>query len=80
MVARPADADHRGVAERRHDPDREPALDDQVQRVARIVAMEDDLVTGELAAARHREQPADLFVRDAGEQPPLHAAILVSRA
>jgi hypothetical protein len=55
MVARSADTDHRGVAERRHDPDREPALDDQVQRVARIVAMKDDLVADELPAARHRE-------------------------
>src|SRR5439155_24784854 len=47
LVTRSADADHRGVPERRHDPDREPALDDQMERVAGIVAMEDDLVADE---------------------------------
>ena len=71
-LAGPADRDRRGVAERRHDLDREAALADQVQRVTRVVAVEDDLVAREAAPARDLQQLAHLLGRHVLEQPPLH--------
>jgi hypothetical protein len=50
-VLRTADADRDSLPERRHDPDREPTLAGQVQRVGRILAVEDDLVARQAAPA-----------------------------
>ena len=50
-LPRPADPERHHVAERGHDADGEAAADDEVERVAGIAAVEDDLALPEAAAA-----------------------------
>jgi hypothetical protein len=59
----PAYRDRNDVAERRHHPNREATLLDQVQRVARIVTVKDDLVPRETATARDLQQLAYMLRR-----------------
>ena len=68
-----AEADRRGVAERRHDPDREAALVHEVQRVCGILAVEDHLVAREAPPARDRDEQAHGLFGDPGHEPPPHA-------
>ena len=55
-LARPEDVDEHAVAERRQDARAEAAANDEVQRVGRVVAVEDDLAPRERPPARDREQ------------------------
>jgi hypothetical protein len=75
-LTRPAHGENGGVAEGRHDPDRESAAGDEVERVRRIVVVKDDLVAGEPAPARDRDQPPDVGFREPRQQPPLHRSIV----
>ena len=63
-LARPADRERHDVAVRRRDPDVEPALRDEVDRVGRVVVMEDDLAAPVRAPAREGEDGAHVLARD----------------
>jgi hypothetical protein len=75
-LTRPAHRENGRVAKRRHDPDREPAGGDEVERVPGVVVVKDDLVPCEPAPARDRDQSPDVGLREPGQQPPLHRSIV----
>ena len=72
-LARPDQAEHHGVAERRVDPHRVAPGVHEVQRVRRVAAVEDDLTTPEDAPAGDLEHPPRVVFGDPGEDRPLHA-------
>ena len=74
-VARASHAQQRCCAERRRDPHREPAAHDQMEAVGGIAAMEDDFATIEGHPACDRKQAPHVFLRDPGEQLPLHGCV-----
>ena len=71
-VARPEDGEHGGIADGSGDPNGEPPAADQVQRVGRIPAVEDDLVAPEGPSSRDRQHPLLCLLGDAGKKPPPH--------
>ncbi len=62
-LTRAEDVDEDAVSERREHARAEPAADDEVQRVGRIVAVEHDLAARERTAPRDREQLRDVLRR-----------------
>ena len=78
-LSRPEDVDEHAVAERREHTRAEAPANDEVQRVGRVVTVEDDLTTREPPPACDREQPLHVFGRQVGEQGPLHDSQSVSR-
>jgi hypothetical protein len=68
------DPNHRLIAQRRSDTNREVTLHDQVQSVPRVAIVEHDLVALETPASRCREDLSLLFVVEHVEQPRLHGA------
>ncbi len=58
-LPRPEDVDEHAVAERRQHPRAEAPADDEVERVRRVVAMEDDLTARERPAAGDRRAAAE---------------------
>src|SRR5438067_1817759 len=75
-LAGPAHRDRRRVAQRRHHLNRKTSPDDQMERVPRVVAVEDNLVAREPPPARDLHQLPHLLSRNVLEQPPLHGATL----
>jgi hypothetical protein len=72
-VTGPADSNRDRVPERSHDPDRKSPLVHQMQRVSRVLAVEDDLIAGKAAAACDRKQTPQLLLGNAVHQSPTHA-------
>ncbi len=60
------------VSDGRLHPRGEAATNDEVQRLGRIVAMEDDLSSPESASAGDRHELPNVSRREIGEQRPLH--------
>ena len=56
--------------------DPEAALDDEVERIRRIVLMKNDFATPEGSAACNSEHTAQVLGRYSVEELPLHARIL----
>jgi hypothetical protein len=75
-LTRPPDPERRHVADRSHDADGEAALNDEVERVAGIAAVEDDLALSEGAAAGGGHDAVDVLRGKPCEQRPFHAASL----
>ena len=75
-LTRPEHVDENAVPERGQDAGAEASSHDEMQRVGRVVAVEDDLALAEGPAAGDREQPTHVVGRQIGEQRPLHARIL----
>ncbi len=74
-VARPPHAEQCRCTERRRDPDREPAADDQMEAVRGIAAVEHDLAAVEGPPACDRKQAPHVFLRHPVEQLPLHRCV-----
>ena len=74
-VSTPSHRERRRVAEWRRDPYREPPARDQVEGIAGIAAVEDDLAAGERAPPRDREHGADGVLWHLGEERPLHGCV-----
>ena len=71
-LARPADREQRLLSDRRPPRDREPALHHEVERVTRIVLVEDDLATLERPPSRDSEDGLQVVRGDAIQQLPTH--------
>ena len=74
------DVDEHAVAERRQHAGAEATTDDEMERVGRIVAVEDDLALGERPAAGDREEPTNVLRRQIGEERPLHCTQSLTRS
>ena len=61
------DPDRGGVAQRGGDADGHPALVDEVQRVARVALVEEDLPPAEAPAASGRQHPSAILLRQGTE-------------
>ena len=71
-LPRPADREGDLVAVLRRNAHVEPALRDEVDRVRRVVAVEDDLAAPVRAAPGEGEDGSDVLLRDAREDAPFH--------
>ena len=70
------DREQRVLADRGAPRDPEAALDDEVERICRIVLVENDFAAPESASARDSEHTAQVVWRYSVEELPLHALIL----
>ena len=71
-LSRPEHVEQDAVSDLGRDARREATPDDQVQRLGRVVTMEDDLALVERPPARDREQLPHVVGGKVGEQRPVH--------
>ena len=78
-LARAEHVEHRRFAERRRDAGREASLDDEVEGLREVVAVEDDFTLAKRPAPRDGEDTANVLRRQTLEQRPLHMDSLCHR-
>ena len=67
-LARAVDRDRHRLSALRHDPRGEAPLDDEMEAVARVAAVEDDLAASERPPPSDRHEPAELRLGQAAEE------------
>ncbi len=75
-LSRAEHLEQHAVPDLRREPRREPTARDQVERLGRVVPMEDDLALLERPPAGDREQLAHVLGGKIGEQRPVHGSSL----